>query len=72
MLWSKQLIKYKTNMTTVSNDAKKEDEERSLAVIFLICSDFNRFSGPTKDLLHEDIQGTDKYPTSVANTYKLL
>ena len=35
-------------------------------------SDFNRFSALTKDLLLEDIQGTDKYLITVAKTYNIL
>ena len=59
-------------MTTASINDKKEDEERFLVNIFLIRSEFNRFSTLTKELLHENIQGTDKYHITVAKTYELL
>ena len=42
-----------------------------LSIIFIVCSDFIRFSTLTKDLLQEDIQGTDKYPENAAKTYEL-
>ena len=59
-------------MATVSNDEKKENEDCFLAIIFLTRSDFNRFISLTTDLLRKDIQGTDKYPTTVAKVYQLL
>ena len=72
MLWSKKLIKIKTGSTTISSDDKKEDEEQFLAVIFIIRSDFNRFGDLMKDLLHDKIQGTDKYPTTTVKAYELI
>ena len=72
MLWSKKLIKIKTGSTTISSDDKKEDEERFLAVIFIIRIDFNHFGDLVKDLLYDEIQGTDKYPTTIAKAYGLL
>ena len=72
MLWSKQLIEIETGSTTISSDDKKEDEEQFLAVIFIIRSDFNRFGDLMKDLLHDKIQGTDKYPTTIAKAYELI
>jgi len=52
-------------MTTVSIEDKKEDKEHFIAIIFVMRSGFNRFNGLMKDFLREDIQGTDKYPTTV-------
>ena len=72
MLWSKQWIEIETGSTTISSDEKEEDEERFLAVIFIIRIDFNHFGDLVKDLLYDEIQGTDKYPTTIAKAYELL
>ena len=52
MLWSKQLIEISNGGSSISSDEEKEDEERFLAVIFIIRSDYNRFGDLIKDLLH--------------------
>lgn len=72
MLWSKNMIESTTGGNSASNDETVEDEERFLAVIFIIRSDFNCFGDLAKDLLRDDIQGTGKHPTTVAKSYELL
>ena len=45
IIWSEKLIAHVTGMMTVSIKDKKEDEERFLAVMFVMRSNFNRFNG---------------------------
>ena len=72
MLWSKQFIEIANGGSLISVDEEKEDEERFLAVIFIIRSDYNRFGDLIKDLLRDDITGTDNYSTTVVKGFELL
>ena len=67
-----QLIINANGTTSISDNEKKEDKEPFLGAIFVMRSNFDRFNNLTKDLLREDIQGTDKYPTTVSKAYELL
>ena len=69
IMWSKELIMIIKNVTAVSGKDEQEDKHRFLAVIFILGSDVNCFSVLTKDLLCDDIQGSDKYSTTIANAY---
>ena len=72
MLWSKQLIEFINEVSLILHDEEKEDDERFLAVIFVVRNDYNRFGYLIKDLLRDDIQGTKKKPTTVAKGFELL
>ena len=72
MLWSKQLIEIANSDFLISSDEGRDDEERFLAIIFIIRSGYNRFGGLIKDLLRNNIRGIDKYPTTVTKGFGLL
>ena len=60
ILWSKQLIEIANGGFPISIDEERENEERFLAAIFVIRSNYNRFRDIINDILRDDIQGTDK------------
>ena len=69
MMWNKQLTMNINDVTSIPGKDEKEDEDRFLAVILILRSDFNCFIGLTKDLLRDNTQGPDKYPTTTAKAY---
>ena len=50
----------------------KGDKKRFLAVIFILRSNINCFSGLTKDFLSGYIQGAAKHPPIIAKSFELL
>ena len=61
------------NMTDVQLLAATEEAtQRSLAMSFLLGSDRNRYSRLLEDLENDFLQGQNKYPKTVSDTYILL